>query len=168
MTNVLKNILEGNDIPSILTDVKENIFKNGGVSMNDMEILSLISLYHPQAIHGEIDEVLYFLALYFKDGLMVNTLKAKVFELYKEAIQDSFGKTFTPVQADIYQGISGQHYFSFSAPTSTGKSYVLHSFIKECEHDVVVVVPSRALINEYYIKVCEESEVGTNIQVYEI
>lgn len=156
MKNLLKNILEGKDIPSILSNVKDNIFKNGGVSMNDMEILSLISLYHPQAIQGEIDEILYFLALYFKDGLVVNTLKAKVFELFKEAIQDSFGKTFTPVQADIYQSISGQHYFSFSAPTSTGKSYVLHSFIKECEHDVVVVVPSRALINEYYIKVCEE------------
>jgi len=156
MKNLLKNILEGNDIPSILADVKDNIFKHGGVSMNDMEILSLISLYHPQVIQDDIDEILYYLALYFKDGLTVSTLNAKVFELFKEAIQDSFGKTFTPVQADIYQGISGKHYFSFSAPTSTGKSYVLHSFIKECDHDVVVVVPSRALINEYYIKVCEE------------
>ena len=156
MKNLLKNIIDGNDLPSILADVKDNIFKNGGVSMNDMEILSLISLYHPQTIQGDIDEILYFLALYFKDGLTVNSLKAKVFELFKETIQDSFGKTFTPVQADIYQGISEKQYFSFSAPTSTGKSYVLHSIIKECEHDVVVVVPSRALINEYYIKVCEE------------
>lgn len=156
MNNILKNIIEGIEIPAILADVKDNIFKKGGVSMTDMEILSLISLYWPQAIQDELDEILYFLALYFKDGLTVNSLKAKVFELFKEAIQEKYGKTFTPVQADIYQGINGQHYFSFSAPTSTGKSYVLHSFIKECEHDVVVVVPSRALINEYYIKVCDE------------
>lgn len=156
MNNILKNILDGNDIPSILADVKDSIFRNGGVSMSDMEILSLISLYWPDVLQNDLDEILYFLALYFKDGLSANTLKVKVFELYKEVIQESYGKTFTPVQADIIQGISEQHYFSFSAPTSTGKSYVLHSLIKECEHDVVVVVPSRALINEYYLKVCDE------------
>ena len=156
MKNVLKNILDGIDIPTILADVKDSIFKNGGVSMTDMEILSLLSLYWPDVLQNDIDEILYFLALYFKDGLTANTLKAKVFEMYKETIQESYGKTFTPVQADIFQGISCQHYFSFSAPTSTGKSYVLHSLIKDCEHDVVVVVPSRALINEYFLKVCEE------------
>lgn len=156
MKNILKDIMEGNGIEGILAEVKDNIFKNGGVSMTDMEILSLISLYWPKSIQKELDDILFFLALYFKEGLTVNTLQAKVFEMYRDTIKDAYGTTYTPVQADIYQGIRGQHYFSFSAPTSTGKSYVLHSVIKECKHDVVVVVPSRALINEYYIKVCEE------------
>ena len=156
MSNILKSILEGDDIPGLLSDVKDNIYRKGGVSMNDMEILSLISLYWPHILQNDLDEILFFLALYYKEGLNVNSLKAKVFDIFKETIQESYGKTFTPVQADIYQGITAQHYFSFSAPTSKGKSYVLHSFIRECEHDVVVVVPSRALINEYYIKVCAE------------
>lgn len=156
MKNILKTILEGENIREIIAEVKDNIFSNGGISGTDMEILSLISLYWPQDIQPDLDEILLFLALYFKEGLVVNTLKAKIFEVYKETISESYNETYTPVQADIYQGINGQQFFSFSAPTSTGKSFVLHSFIKECEHDVVVVVPSRALINEYYIKVCEE------------
>ena len=41
--------------------------------------------------------------------------------------------------------------FSFSAPTSTGKSYVFRQLIESSEHDVVIIVPSRALINEYYL-----------------
>ena len=29
------------------------------------------------------------------------------------------------------------------------------NLIKECDSDVVVIVPSRALINEYYARLCE-------------
>ena len=156
MKNVLKNILEGVDIYEIISEVKDNIFRKGGISGTDMEILSLLSLYWPMVVRRELDELLLFLALNFKDNVGATTLKAKLFEIFKDTIKDTYGSTFTPVQADIYQSIKGQRYFSFSAPTSTGKSYVLHSFIRECVHDVVVVVPSRALINEYYLKVCDE------------
>ena len=140
MNNVLRNILKGENIQEIISDVKDNIFRNGGVSGTDMEILSLLSLYWPQEVQKEIDEILMFLALYFKDGIEVNSLKSKIFEMYRDAIRDKYGKTFTPVQADIYQGIGGQHYFSFSAPTSTGKSYVLHSFIKDCDPNLAIKI----------------------------
>ena len=59
---------------------------------------------------------------------------------------------YTPVQANIVHNISNNKCFSFSAPTSTGKSYVFLNLIKESQHDVVIIVPSRALINEFYIK----------------
>ena len=128
MKNVLKQILNGENTWEILSSVKDNIFRYGGVSGTDMEILSLLSLYWPQEVEKEIDEILMFLALYFKDGVEVNSLKAKIFELLGQAIRDTYGKTFTPVQADIYQTIGQKHYFSFSAPTSTGKSYVMRNY----------------------------------------
>ena len=43
--------------------------------------------------------------------------------------------------------------FSFSAPTSTGKSFVFRNLIKTADYDVAVIVPSRALINEYFDRV---------------
>lgn len=73
-----------------------------------------------------------------------------------ESIANHFGQTYTPVQTKILNNTDENKIFSFSAPTSTGKSHVLFSIIKESEHDVVVVVPSRALINEYYTRLCEE------------
>ncbi|ELM3616112.1 DEAD/DEAH box helicase [Aeromonas sobria] len=69
----------------------------------------------------------------------------------------------TPIQASAYRFIKGQQYFSFSAPTSTGKSFLFRKLILECEHDVVIVVPSRALITEYYHNIIDE--VNENILV---
>lgn len=45
--------------------------------------------------------------------------------------------------------------FSFSAPTSTGKSFVFRHIITSSTKDIAVVVPSRALINEYYDRITE-------------
>jgi len=46
-------------------------------------------------------------------------------------------------------------YFSFSAPTSAGKSFLFRELIKNENGDIVIVVPSRALIAEYIYAVRE-------------
>ena len=78
-----------------------------------------------------------------------------VFGMYRKQIKDDYGHYYTPVQASIINGINENQCFSFSAPTSTGKSYVFTKLIIESSKDVVIVVPSRALINEYYIRINE-------------
>ena len=55
--------------------------------------------------------------------------------------------------------------FSFSAPTSSDKSYLFMQLIKNCEKDIVIVVPSRALIAEYFYKVSKIVESDNNILV---
>lgn len=70
--------------------------------------------------------------------------------MYHQQLKDEFGGDYTPMQADILKKIRDLQYFSFSAPTSTGKSFVFRHIITNCSNDVVVIVPSRALINEYY------------------
>lgn len=60
-----------------------------------------------------------------------------------------------PSTAVILEQIEDKHHFSFSAPTSTGKSFVFRNLIRSASNDVVVIVPSRALINEYYDRIRE-------------
>jgi hypothetical protein len=59
------------------------------------------------------------------------------------------GTVLTPVQASMRRAIEDNKYISISAPTSAGKSYSVRDYILQETADVVIVVPSRALIAEY-------------------
>ena len=72
-----------------------------------------------------------------------------IYDIYSKSIEESTGRTFTPVQADAYNSIFKYDKFSFSAPTSTGKSFLFQEIIKDINGDVIVVVPSRALLCNY-------------------
>ena len=116
-----------------------------------MEILSYLSLYQKDVFKKHKESILNYIGAFYKE-VESNTLKSKVFSLYRDCIWEEFAHLYTPVQANIVHNISKNKCFSFSAPTSTGKSYVFLNLIKESQHDVVIIVPSRALINEFYIK----------------
>lgn len=62
-------------------------------------------------------------------------------------------KNYTPVQYSMDTKIKNNKFFSFSAPTSSGKSFLFMQLIKSCQKDIVIVVPSRALIAEYTHKI---------------
>ncbi len=134
--------------------VLQNIFKNGPVSVTDMEILSYLRVYQPDEFEKHKESILNYMAIFYKQT-EVSTLKDVVFEQYRKHILDTYQENYTPIQANIVNGISQEKCFSFSAPTSTGKSFVFMNEILKCENDVVVIVPSRALINEYYLKLCD-------------
>lgn len=157
MKDLIKNIIEGKNIENTFKYVLNNLFRNGPISVTDMEILSYLRLYCPQEFQNHKDSILNFMGIFYKDTNR-DTLEDVVFGQYKKYILDTYSESYTPVQADIVKGIENNNCFSFSAPTSTGKSFVFMNKIKECENDVVVIVPSRALINEYYLKLCERIE----------
>lgn len=140
----------------ILLTTLSRIFKEGPVNSQDLEILSYISLFQPALITEYIDDIILYLGEFYKTSNEMKSLQACVLLLFQNAIKEHCQKNFTPMQASIYSNEIENHVFSFSAPTSTGKSYVLLSVIEKCQHDVVVVVPSRALINEYYLRLSEE------------
>lgn len=139
----------------ILLTTLSRIFKEGPVNSQDLEKLSYISLFQPALITEYIDDIILYLGEFYKTSDAVKSLQGYVFYLFQNAIKEYCQKDFTPMQASIYSNEIGNQVFSFSAPTSTGKSYVLLSVIEKCQHDVVVVVPSRALINEYYLRLSE-------------
>ena len=120
-----------------------------------MEVLSYISIYQPDLFSKYLSTIINYLAIFYKKP-KVNTLQELVFQQYKEYIQETHNVSYTPVQASIATNILNYKCFSFSAPTSTGKSFVFLKEINDSQADVVVIVPSRALINEYYINICNQ------------
>lgn len=133
------------------TGPREEIWE---IPLDDSETLSLIKVYYPQIFALKEIEILRFMALFYKDLSEPKTLKEQIFRMYQDVIYEHYNYTYTPVQVGIASGIAQNRVFSFSAPTSTGKSYLIMNLIRDCDTDVVVVVPSRALINEYYSKLC--------------
>lgn len=154
MNDLLKKIIAGNEIDYIFQYVINNLYKKGPISVTDMEILSYLQLYHPAKFELYKDSILNYMAIFYKETTR-DSLKDVVFGQYRKYITDKFQNRYTPVQANIVNGISNNNCFSFSAPTSTGKSFVFMNKILESKNDVVVIVPSRALINEYYLKLSD-------------
>lgn len=132
------------------------IYKIGPVKSTDYEILSYISIFHPDLIEQHIDDINLYLGLFYKEIITPKSLQGCTQKMFLECIAEHFGKAYTPVQTSILNNSEEKKIFSFSAPTSTGKSHVLFSIIENSDRDVVVIVPSRALINEYYLRLCEE------------
>lgn len=151
MNNVIKNIINSEDIGEVVSFVLDRIYRNGPVSTTDMEIVSYLKLYQPEEFKIHQERLLNYMGVFYKD-VEPHTLKEVVFRQYRRHIIEKFRHTYTPVQASIVSEIESNKCFSFSAPTSTGKSYVFMNLIQESINDIVIVVPSRALINEYYYK----------------
>ena len=154
MKDIIKNIIKGNQISEIFDHVINNLYTNGPVDWTDMEILSYLALYRPNEFDIYKDRILNFMGVFYKDARR-SSLNEIIFGQYKKYIRDTYNEYYTPVQADIVKNISNVNCFSFSAPTSTGKSFVFRNLIERGSNDAVVVVPSRALINEYYLRLCE-------------
>lgn len=150
-----------------LNKTLSNIYINGPIASTDFEVLSYISIFHPELIEKYIDDINLYLGLFYKKFDNPNSLQGCVQKMFLDCIKSRYGKTYTPVQSSILTNSEDKKIFSFSAPTSTGKSHVLFSIIQKSEHDVVVVVPSRALINEYYLRLCDEiQDKSVNILTY--
>ena len=153
MTDLIKYITTGENIEEIFGQVLSSLFKKGPISTTDMEILSYLKLYQPNEFETHKNSILNSMGVFYKNTPK-ETLKDVIFGQYKKYIKDTYNAEYTPIQASVIKGINTNKCFSFSAPTSTGKSFVFMNKIQECKNDVIVVVPSRALINEYYLKLC--------------
>lgn len=153
MSDLIKDIIAGENIDNTFKYVLDNLYKKGPISITDMEILSYLKLYRSVEFEKHKNSILNSMGVFYKNTPK-ETLKDAIFGQYKKYIKDTYNAEYTPIQASVIKGINTSKCFSFSAPTSTGKSYVFMNKIQECKNDVIVVVPSRALINEYYLKLC--------------
>lgn len=84
-----------------------------------------------------------------------------------QAVPDNEGFYFTDTQYNLFSKLSDSHEFSFSGPTSMGKSFIIKAFISKImqntpPENMVIVVPSRALINQFAIEI--HKELGQQLQ----
>lgn len=78
-----------------------------------------------------------------------------------QKVPDSKNLVFTDTQFELYKQLSNTIEFSFSGPTSMGKSFIIKAFIKKVmknspPENLVIIVPTRALINQFTIDLKEE------------
>lgn len=97
-----------------------------------------------------------------------------IFEKYtKEIFQKTPGSSlvFTDSQYKIFESLKNSNHYSFSGPTSLGKSFILNSFIRhlievqKVNENIVILVPTRALINQTLLQLKKEF---SNIKEYRI
>ncbi len=148
----IKDIIEGRGVETLLQATIDNIYANGPVSISDMETISYIKYYHAELFEKHKQSILLASGLFYKPiNTEAKNIKELILQDYREVISTNLAGNYTPMQADLLTSIDRNNIFSFSAPTSTGKSFVFRQLIESSEHDVVIIVPSRALINEYYL-----------------
>ncbi|MEK6485545.1 DEAD/DEAH box helicase [Myroides odoratimimus] len=147
-----KILLEGQFDSNIVTQILNNFHVAGPVDSDHLETLAYIKEFRPEQFHYFENKLMFLMGLFYKTSEPL-TFFDQVYSDYANAILEQTGRHFTPVQADAYSSIQKFDNFSFSAPTSTGKSYLYQELIKDIEGDMIIVVPSRALLSEYLIKV---------------
>jgi len=94
----------------------------------------------------------------------------------KEFIQTVPGTAdliFTDSQFELYTKISNSKHFSFSGPTSMGKSFIIKSFIRKVisnkpPENIVIMVPTRALINQFSIDLNKELKMILDYYNYKV
>ncbi|MBL1146183.1 MAG: DEAD/DEAH box helicase [Proteobacteria bacterium] len=88
-----------------------------------------------------------------------------VFEKHlKEVYQQTPGNDFifTDAQYKIFERLKNSNHYSFSGPTSLGKSFILNAFIWhlineiQCNENIIILVPTRALINQILLQLKKE------------
>lgn len=127
-----------------------------------LEEITHFKLAHPATFQKFEPSLLNYMGLFYKKP-PITTIRGLVMQSYAEALREEYGTIITPIQANILSGIQQYNVFSFSAPTSAGKSFILREVIKESSKHVVIVLPSRALIAEYVLKL--KSQLGNDVMV---
>lgn len=124
------------------------LHKEGPIDQSVLSELAILKYYHLDFFSKFEPELMYLLGLFYKTSLP-DSLVAFSYKIFRDYIFEDTKQKFTPIQYALYKDIKENKIYSFSAPTSAGKSFLLRKLISECKNDVVIVVPSRALVAEY-------------------
>ena len=147
-----ETIFNDNFNTEIIDVILFDFHKDGPINQNHLETLYYIKKYQPVFFKKYESKLMFLMGLFYKTGEPNSFIEA-IYNSFAQSIFEDTGHHFTPVQADAYKSIKKYTNFSFSAPTSAGKSHLFQEIIKETAGDIIIVIPSRALLSEYLIKV---------------
>lgn len=151
---MIEQLINGLSIEKQITDALYEIHTQGPSNPLIFEKLAYIKKFHRDVFKSYENKILSAMGLFYKTSEAKSVLE-EVYRIYADAIRVDTGEVFTPMQASAYKEIVNNRYFSFSAPTSSGKSYLFRELILQTKGDIIIVVPSRALIAEYYYEVLQ-------------
>lgn len=144
------DILEQPDtmIQKEIANILFKIHSKGPVDQEILEKCALLKYFKPSLFAKYEAQLMYLLGLFYKTETPQD-LMSFIYTLFKDTIIDNCNNNLTPIQWCIYKDIKDNKIYSFSAPTSAGKSFLLRKLIFDEQNDVIIVVPSRALVAEY-------------------
>ncbi len=162
----LKDILRFADI---LSNSTNSIARNKAYQI----ITFLNTIYSNNPVYKTVAKAVYsklgnfpaikYLELYNENNseLPINRLIEVEAKTLIQQVPGSDNFTFTDAQFELFSSLSNSIEFSFSAPTSMGKSFIIKAFIKKVIKNVppenlAVIVPTRALINQFAIDLKSE------------
>jgi len=145
---MIEDLIGGEEIELTILDILDRFHVEGPVNTTDLETLAYCKKFHPEILKKHESSLMYYMGLFYKTS-PPNSLAELTYDVFSRDIIDKTERKLTPVQANAYSSILEKKYFSFSAPTSAGKSYLLREVISDYEEDIIIIVPSRALIAEY-------------------
>lgn len=129
---------------SLINDIKEN----GASSPQTLELLAHIKQARPNEFEACEPVLNSVMGLFYKNK-KIDGIFSLFSDYFATNIRSAFGFVATPVQANIIAGINNNKIYSFSGPTSMGKSHAIRHLVREAKKDVAIILPSRALISEY-------------------
>ena len=109
-----------------------------------------------------------FPAIEYLRSTYKNNVELPLDVVFENIVKTTFQKipsseySFTDSQYEIFESLKNSNHFSFSGPTSLGKSFIINAYIRFLidEHrgtdNIVILVPSRALINQTVQKLKKE------------
>lgn len=118
-----------------------------------------------------------FPALTFLEKLPSNESKLPFEILYEKSLKEVFQRIpqsdliFTDNQYEIFESLKKHNHFSFSGPTSLGKSFIINAFLRHLivenngTDNLGILVPSRALINQTVSKLKNEFKDKNNYKI---
>ncbi len=140
------------NVDVVLQKILGDLHLNGPSDPYQLEKLSYIKKYYPENFKNIENKLMYLLGLFYKTEEPQSVIES-FYKIYQDEIQKETGEILTPVQANAFFKIHNYKYFSFSAPTSIGKSYLFRQIIRQSSHDIIIIVPSRALLTEYIYEI---------------
>ncbi|OCA02754.1 DEAD/DEAH box helicase [Akkermansia glycaniphila] len=147
-----------------LNDIIIQLHKDGPANAFLLEILAHIKHAYPDVFLQYEQRILYVLGVFYKVKQPHDVISL-VYASFREIIKKETNHLYTPSQASIYLEIHNNNIFSFSAPTSTGKSHLFRDLLREEKRDIIIIVPSRALIAEYLMNIRNAFRNSKNILI---
>lgn len=149
---MISELIKGDAIHVELQKALSKIHSMGPTDVALFEKLAYFKKFHEKIFSEYESKIITAIGLFYKP-ITPNSLFEEIYSIFSDSIMNETENTFTPFQASAYKQIKSKKYFSFSAPTSAGKSYLFRELLQTAVGDIVIVVPSRALIAEYYEEV---------------
>ena len=79
MKNIISRIIKNDNVPEIFSYAIDNIYRYGPIDISDLEILTYISLYNKEYFDENLDKVLNFMGIFYKQNFQSTTLEEVIF-----------------------------------------------------------------------------------------